>query len=325
MEEQYKYTTVLHSQRKTNNLLQKTIDVPASLQGIGIHSGEQIQLTLKPARANTGIVFVRTDVKAHGKIKALWSNVVDTNFCTKIANRHGTIVGTIEHLMAALYACEIDNLIVELNGPEVPVMDGSAAPFVHLINKAGTCTQDAKRPFIKILRTVTIEEPGRWASISPSDSFAMDCDFHFDGLATMKPQHYSFDGSTEAFKNDIIAARTFGFLQNVEKLRSLGLAKGGSLDNAVIIDGDQVLNPEGFRYPDECVRHKILDAVGDLYLAGAPIKGYFQGSQIGHEMQNKLLRALFADKKAWELCHHKAPSSSSVRLPSATITAAATI
>lgn len=279
---------------------QKTIRAPLTCRGIGVHSGRQVTMALKPAPVGTGIVFIRTDVQGKdNKIPARWDFVVDTMLCTKIGNSQGVGVGTIEHLMAALYACEVDNLFIELDGPEAPVMDGSAKPFVDLIDAAGTLQQPALRPVIKVLKTVTVKRGESVVSLSPASSFSVSCQFHFNERADLDSQFYEFDGSPASFKQDIIRARTFGFRQEIEHLWSLGLAKGGSLDNAVVIDQGQVLNPEGFRYPDECVRHKVLDALGDLYLAGAPLLGHFKGVQCGHHMQNMLLKALFSDPFAW--------------------------
>ncbi|MBL0941468.1 MAG: UDP-3-O-acyl-N-acetylglucosamine deacetylase [Alphaproteobacteria bacterium] len=279
---------------------QKTIRRPVTCQGIGVHSGQQITMTLKPASIGTGIVFIRTDQsKLYDPIPARWDYVVDTMLCTKIGNNQGVTVSTIEHIMAALYACEIDNLTIELDGPEVPIMDGSAEPFVDLIEAAGISEQKALRGFIKVLKTITVKRGKSMVSLSPAGTFSVSCQFSFNERAKLAAQFYEFDGSPASFKRDIIRARTFGFRQEVEHLWSLGLAKGGSLENAVVIDQDQILNPEGFRYPDECVRHKVLDALGDLYLAGAPIEGHFKGVQCGHHMQSMLLNALFADPLAW--------------------------
>ena len=284
--------------------LQKTLSSAARIEGVGIHSGKTTSLIIKPAKANTGITFVRTDyTHQDNQIKALWKNVIDTTFCTKIANAQNVSVSTVEHIMGALYACEIDNAIVEIDGPEVPILDGSAAPFIKHIDNSGIKTQNAPRPQIEVLRTISIEEANRWVSISPATSLVIDCTFSFGNRASFKPQNYRFTGDIKEFRNEISNARTFGFLQDIEKLESLGLVKGGSIDNAIVIDQDKIINPEGFRHKNECVRHKVLDAAGDLYLAGAPIKGYFQAKQNGHELHNKLLRALFADEKAWRLIY----------------------
>lgn len=279
---------------------QKTIRAPVTCQGVGVHSGQKIAMTLKPAPVGTGIVFIRTDQSdKQNSIPARWDYVVDTMLCTKIGNHQGVTVSTIEHIMAALYACEIDNLIIELDGPEVPIMDGSSEPFVDLIETVGFSEQNALRGVIKVLKTITVERGTSIVSLSPAGTFSASCQFNFNGRAKLATQFYEFDGSPASFKRDIIRARTFGFRQEVEHLWSLGLAKGGSLENAVVIDQDQILNPEGLRYDDECVRHKVLDALGDLYLAGAPIEGHFKGIQCGHHMQNMLLKALFADPQAW--------------------------
>ncbi len=283
--------------------MQKTIQSVVSFEGVGVHSGDCISLSIYPAGPGHGITFVRTDVQDKDNVvQAHWDRVVDTNFCTGIANDAGVSVRTIEHVMAALYACEIDNARIEVNGGEVPIVDGSSAPFVALIEEAGIQQQQASRAQIEILKTVTVKgDDGRYVSLHPAKHFSITATHEFGDKADLRAQKYSYDGDVTSFKENIMRARTFGFMQDVEKLWSSGLAKGGSLDNAVVIDGSRVLNKEGFRYPDECVRHKILDAAGDLYLAGAPILGRYEGLQCGHGLNNKLLRALFADSSAWSL------------------------
>lgn len=283
--------------------MQQTIASSAYCEGIGLHSGQLIEMTVKPAPVNAGISFMRKDVSdpEAAQIFATWDRVSDTMMCTKISNRFGVYVATIEHLMAALYACEIDNAIIEISASEVPVMDGSSEPFIKLFEEVGVKVQNAPRKYIEVLKTVRIGDDNRWAEISPSGSFDISCNFSFGNRADFEDQSFSFDGTPEAFKKEIMRARTFGFLQDVERLWESGLAKGGSLDNAVVLDGNRIVNHEGLRYENECVRHKILDAVGDLYTAGYRIRGSFKGSQIGHEIQNSLLHALFRDESAWRL------------------------
>jgi UDP-3-O-[3-hydroxymyristoyl] N-acetylglucosamine deacetylase len=288
--------------------MQRTIKREIEINGVGLHSGLPICMRLLPAPANHGIMFQRTDIQGRqGKIPALWDRVIDTMMCTKIANEHDVCVGTIEHIMAALYACEITNLLIQVNAPEIPVMDGSSQEFVKAIDEAGTQAQHASHLTIEVLKTVRFEADGnRWAELRPWDSFAIKCHFNFDHYGEkvqLAPQTFSYDGTPATFKKDIMSARTFGAMQDVEQLWASGLARGGSLDNAVVIDGARIVNHEGFRFPDECVRHKVLDAVGDLYTAGAHIKGYFESSQPGHGMQNQLLRALFSDPSAWRRSH----------------------
>jgi UDP-3-O-[3-hydroxymyristoyl] N-acetylglucosamine deacetylase len=211
--------------------------------------------------------------------------------------------------MAALSACQIDNAVIEVNGPEVPVMDGSAAPFVFLVECAGTVEQDRPRRYIRVLKPISIGDDEKSVSIVPSNSFTVDFDIDFESAAVSR-QSYSICMSGENFKNEVSRARTFGFLHEVEALRAAGLAKGGSLENAVVVSGDKIINEDGLRYDDEFVRHKVLDAVGDLYLAGGGLLGHFQGVCSGHEATNKLLRALFADKDAW--CYDDMSASKAV-------------
>ena len=256
-------------------------------------------MTLMPGEPDSGIVFKRTDISGGGAvIPATWDNVVDTTMCTTLGNEDGVTISTVEHLMAALAGSNIDNAMIEINGPEVPVMDGSAAPFVFLVECAGTVEQDRPRRYIRVLKAITIEDGNKLASIVPADGFTVDFDIDFDSAAISR-QSISVGMAGETFKNEVSRARTFGFLHEVEALRAAGLAKGGSLDNAVVVSGDKVINENGLRYDDEFVRHKVLDAVGDLYLAGGCLLGHFQGVCSGHAANNSLLRALFADKDAW--------------------------
>jgi len=280
---------------------QKTLNCAVTLTGVGLHTGLESNMTLKPARENAGIVFYRTDVlPLHGRIVAKWDRVNDTMLCTKITNEYGVSVGTIEHLMAALFACDIDNIIIEIDAPEVPIMDGSCEPFVSAIEKAGIVEQNKIREVIEILKPIHVKDhPSRWVSLEPDSKFSMDCHFEFTDRASLPAQNYMFDGELETFKQEIIRARTFGFLQDIEKLWEMGLAKGGSLENAVLIDGSRIVNDEGLRFTNECVRHKVLDAVGDLLLAGYRIQGKLTACQSGHGLMNKLLHALFADPSAW--------------------------
>jgi UDP-3-O-[3-hydroxymyristoyl] N-acetylglucosamine deacetylase len=284
---------------ETGVALQKTLKSVIHCRGVGLHSGVKVGLRLVPAEAGTGIVFRRVDAAAGGaEIAADWRNVVDTTLCTTIGNGEGITVGTIEHLMSALAGMEIDNVVVEVDGPEVPVMDGSAAPFVFLIECAGVVELDAPRRAIKVLKPVTVGEEGRSAALMPDDVFSLSFEIDFASSA-IRHQDISLVFDTNAFKADISRARTFGLLQEVDRMRAAGLALGGSLDNAVVVSGDRVLNEGGLRYADEFVRHKVLDAVGDLALAGAPIIGHFRGLRSSHAMNRLLLQALFADTSAW--------------------------
>jgi UDP-3-O-[3-hydroxymyristoyl] N-acetylglucosamine deacetylase len=281
---------------------QRTLARTVSTAGVGVHSGVRATLTLHPADSDTGIRFRRTDKPSdQGLIQGIWSNVNDTRLCTVLTNSHGVSVSTVEHLMAAFAALDIDNALVELDGPEMPIMDGSAEPFIALIDEAGTKADiTAPRRAIKILKTVTYTEGDKQATLSPGQdrSFGLSIDFNSAAIAH---QDYRFTLSNRTFRDDIAEARTFGFLPEVEALRKMGLARGGNLDNTIVVDGDRVLNPDGLRFENEFVRHKLLDAVGDLALAGLPILGHFQGLRSGHGLNNKLLRALFADPSAYEL------------------------
>jgi len=285
--------------RLTASSWQHTLERSIGCTGIGLHGGEAVTMTLHPAAPNSGIHFSRTDVASDiCGIPALYGNIGATHLCTMLVNEHGVSISVVEHLMAALAGCEIDNVVIELDGPEVPVMDGSAEPFVSLIEDAGILEQDAPRRALRVLRPVTVRDGDCVASLEPSDGFSVALDIDFDSGAIGR-QHYDIDLSTAAFKSDICRARTFGFLHEVEAMRKAGYARGGSLDNAVVIDGDKILNEGGLRFVDEFVRHKVLDCIGDMYLAGAPLLGKFRGVKTGHGMHHKLLRALFAQDAAW--------------------------
>jgi UDP-3-O-[3-hydroxymyristoyl] N-acetylglucosamine deacetylase len=278
---------------------QKTLKTEIGCTGVALHSGRKTTLTLKPAEENSGIRICRTDlVNGAREIIVNWANVVDTQLATTVGNDHGATVSTIEHLVAALAGCEIDNVLIEVDGPEIPIMDGSAAPFVFLVECAGTTEQSAPRTAIKILKPVTVGDDTRSLSILPSNEFSLDFEIDFDSSAIDR-QERAFQRVGANFKSDIARARTFGFEQEVDALRNAGLALGGSLDNAVVVSGDTILNEGGLRFDDEFVRHKILDCIGDLYLAGGPVIGEVIASRSGHELNNQLLRAVFADDDAW--------------------------
>jgi len=278
---------------------QKTLKTEIDCTGVALHSGRKAKLTLKPAEENTGIRICRTDlVNGAREIIVNWANVVDTQLATTVGNDHGATVSTVEHLVAALAGCEIDNVLIEVDGPEIPIMDGSAAPFVFLIECAGTTEQSAHRKAIKILKPITVGDDTRSLSILPSEEFSLDFEIDFDSSAIDR-QERAFQRVGANFKLDIARARTFGFEQEVDALRNAGLALGGSLDNAVVVSGDTILNEGGLRFDDEFVRHKILDCIGDLYLAGGPVIGEVIASRSGHELNNRLLRAVFADDDAW--------------------------
>ncbi|MDC0349273.1 UDP-3-O-acyl-N-acetylglucosamine deacetylase [Alphaproteobacteria bacterium] len=284
-------------------MFQRTIKNSISLTGIGIHSGAPVTLTLTPASIDHGLVFQRTDLAAgQNEIPALWSYVTDTKLCTKISNSAGASVGTIEHLISALSAQKVDNLLIKLDGPEVPIMDGSAQPFWDLIEEAGVETQTAARSYIKVLKKIKVEGVGdTWAEIRPTASPCLSVHYTFLNRALDTLETYQSDDVLSDFQGNLASARTFGFLEEVEKLRQMGLAKGGSLENAVVFDQGKILNDEGLRFSDECARHKALDVVGDLYLAGFPLVGAFEGYCSGHALNNALIRKVLNDKSAWTI------------------------
>lgn len=282
-------------------LLQRTLKAPIHCSGIGLHSGEIINMTLNPADPDTGIVFRRTDLKNGARdIPARFDSVADTRLCTTVANAHGGSVATVEHLMAALAGCGVDNALIELDGPEVPVMDGSSEPFVFLIDCAGVMEQAAERRILRIERPVRVEAGEAFAALEPGSRFTMAMGIDFDSGAIGR-QDIFLEVSDLSFKRELAQARTFGFLHEVEAMRAAGLARGGSLENAVVIDGDRIVNEDGLRFEDEFVRHKALDCIGDLALAGAPILGHFKGRRTGHGLNNKLLRAVFSDPENYRL------------------------
>lgn len=278
-----------------SGLLQRTLKSAIHCEGIGLHSGAPVKMTLIPSDANTGIRFRRVDLKNGARdIDARYDLVTDTRLCTTVSNEHGGSVATIEHLMAALAGCGVDNVTIELDGPEVPVMDGSSEPFVFLIECAGTVEQATERRVIRVNRTVTASQDGSTASLEPGNRFTLAMGIDFESQAIGR-QEIFLEVSDLTFKRELSQARTFGFLHEVEAMRAAGLARGGSLDNAVVIDGEKILNADGLRYEDEFVRHKALDCIGDLALAGGPILGHFKGVRPGHAINNRLLRTLFAD------------------------------
>ena len=278
---------------------QHTLRNRISCTGVGLHNGDKVCMTLHPAEANAGIVFLRGDVEGDAAlIPADYRNVVDTSMRTTIGNEHGTTVSTIEHLMAALMGCGVDNAIVEVDGSEVPIMDGSAAPFVFLIECAGLEPLQAPRRSIEVLKPVEVRNGLSSARLIPADSFFVSFEIVYDSPLVQR-QRCALQPLNGTFKEEVCRARTYGFMNEYEELRSKGLARGASLKNAVVVDDDQILNEGGLRYEDEFVRHKILDTMGDLYLAGAPLQAHFEGVRSGHGLNNQLLRALFDDPDAW--------------------------
>jgi UDP-3-O-[3-hydroxymyristoyl] N-acetylglucosamine deacetylase len=281
--------------------MQHTLQNSIEINGIGLHSGKPVHLVLQPAAPDHGIVFKRVDQdEGTGLIPALYNSVVDTRMCTLIANEHGARVGTIEHLMAALRACNVDNVLIEIDAAEVPIMDGSSKDFVAAIEKSGLQEQSKPRQAIKILKQVRVTDGDKDVLLSPSDVPVYAGYIEFPH-ATIGRQDYELRLINGNFKHDVADCRTFGFLKEAEALRAMGLGLGGSLDNAVILNDEGVMNPGGLRCDDEFIRHKMLDAVGDLHLAGAPILGAYYGIKAGHAMNNAILHVLFADPTAYAL------------------------
>ena len=272
-----------------------------SFSGVGLHSGKNVKVNISPAEVNTGIIFIRTDiVNCNNVINALWFNVTSSVLSTTISNEDSMSVSTIEHLMSALSGMHIDNAVIYIDGPEVPIMDGSSMPFIKLFEKAGIKKQKTNRKIIKVLKEIEVSRDDSYVKISPYNQFSIDFEIQFDShlINRQSCQLQLINGN---YKSDISSARTFGFEKDVEHLRANGFALGGSLDNAVVVGEKSILNDEGLRFKDEFVRHKILDSIGDLYLAGNPVQGYFRGKKSGHYLNNQLLRKLLSEKSNFEL------------------------
>jgi len=280
---------------------QHTLRSPALFAGIGVHTGAYVRVSVRPAAPDAGVVFVRTDVRdADNRVPVSGEAVCRTQLGTVITNAAGVTVSTIEHLMAAFAMLGVDNAVVELDGPEMPIMDGSSAPFVRVLDRAGLRPQETPRRFIEILETVEVVDGDKRAALKPADGFEVAFEIRF-GSAAIGRQAIDMPMNEAAFRAELADCRTFGFAHEVEALRAMGLARGGSMDNCIVVDGDRVLNPEGLRRPDEFVRHKALDAIGDLYVLGGPILGRFEGELAGHALNNALVRALLARPDAWRV------------------------
>ncbi len=280
---------------------QHTLAKELIIKGIGLHSGCDSTLTLHPAPIGHGIVFRRVDLPGRPQIKALFDNVVDTRNCTCLGDKQGNIVSTIEHLMAALSVCGIDNALIDVTNPELPIMDGSALPFYEAVVSAGIVEQNAPRKALKVLRPVRFEDgKGAVAELAPAAEFSVSFDIEFPSKV-VGHQHFSAPVNAQIFAEEIAPCRTFCEKYQVDYLKSVGLIKGGSLDNAVVLDGETVLNPGGFRLQNECVNHKVIDAIGDMYTAGFPLKGALTAVKSGHYHNNQLLRVLFADCANYEI------------------------
>lgn len=287
---------------------QRTLKKVIQATGIGLHSGKKVLLTLRPAPVNTGIVFRRTDLSPYVEIPAHYDNVGATMLCTSL-ERDGVRIATIEHLMSAFAGLGVDNALVDVDSPEMPIMDGSAAPFVFLIESAGITEQNAVKRFIRIVKPVRVEDKGKYVQFLPNDGYKISFTIDFDHpVFNDKPQTAHFDFSTTSYVKEVCRARTFGFLSDYEKLRENNLARGGSLDNAIVVDDYRVLNEDGLRFESEFVAHKVLDAIGDLYLLGCGLIGAFEGYKSGHELNNRLLRELMLRQDAWEYAHFEADS-----------------
>ena len=279
---------------------QHTLAGPAIFAGVGLHSGQRVRAAILPAPTGSGIVFVRTDRGGDNRVAARAGAVVQTRLNTVIGNAAGVTVSTIEHLMAALAALAVDNAVIELDGPEVPIMDGSALPFVQMIDHAGRRRQEAPRRYLEVLRPVEVADGDKRARLLPARRFELAFEIAFDSPVIGR-QSVDLAVDEDSFRAELADARTFGFLHEVEALRRAGLALGGSLDNAVVVDGDRILNPEGLRRADEFVRHKALDAVGDLYVLGHPVIGRFEGLYAGHAINNAVVRALLGQPEAFRI------------------------
>ena len=280
---------------------QRTLKNVIRATGVGLHTGEKIYLTLRPAAPDTGIVFRRIDQNPPVEIRASPENVGDTQLSTSLVTK-GVRIATVEHLLSAFAGLGIDNAYVDVSAPEVPIMDGSAGPFVFLMQSAGIEEQNVPKRFIRIKHSVTVQEDEKWARLDPFDGFKVGFTIEFDHpVFKSRRQEALVDFSTTSFVKEVSRARTFGFMRDIEYLRERRLALGGSLDNAVVVDDYRILNEDGLRYEDEFVRHKILDAIGDLYLLGHSLIGAFTGYKSGHALNNRLLRSLLADETAWEV------------------------
>ena len=284
-------------QRTLKNIIRAT--------GVGLHTGEKVYLTLKPAPVDAGIIFVRVDLDPHVTVPAKPENVSDTRLSTTL-EKDGVKISTVEHLMSAFAGLGIDNAVVELSAPEVPIMDGSAGPFVFLLQSAGIFEQEKLKQFIRIKKPLIVQDGDKWVKFKPFNGFKVSFAIDFDHpILQNSTQLAEVDFSTTSFVKEVSRARTFGFMDDLEALRNAGLAQGGSFDNAIVMDSFHILNDDGLRYEDEFVKHKVLDAIGDLYLLGHPLIGAFSAHKSGHELNNRILRNLVENESAWELVSYE--------------------
>lgn len=297
---------------------QRTIKHAVQETGIGLHKGEKVSMTLRPAPANTGIVFRRIDLEPFVDIPAKADAVGDTVLCTCLSNEDGVSIYTVEHLSSALAGLGIDNIIVEVDSNELPIMDGSASPFIFLLQSAGIEELNAPKKFIRIIKPIRVEEGEKWAEFHPYDGFKIDFRIEFDHpVISQTRQHIVMDFNASSYVNEVSRARTFGFMRDLEYMNANNLALGGSMQNAVALDEYRVLNPEGLRYDDEFLMHKILDAVGDLYLGAHSIVGEFKAFKSGHGLNNKLLNAMLKDTTCWEYVSYDSPEEVPIQFASA--------
>lgn len=281
---------------------QRTLKTLVRTTGVGLHGGRKVELVLRPAPPDTGIVFHRTDLAPVVSLPASPYAVCDTRMCSGLQNEDGVKVGTVEHLMSALAGLGVDNLHVDVNAPEIPILDGSSSPFVFLLRSAGIVEQPAPKRFLRVKKSVEYREGDKWVRLEPHDGFRLSFSIVFNHPAIdATSTKVTIDFAEQSYERDVARARTFGFMQDVEFMRANGLALGGSLDNAIVMDEYRVLNSEGLRYPDEFVKHKVLDAIGDLYLCGHPLLAAYSAHKAGHALNNEVLRVLLADASAWEI------------------------
>jgi UDP-3-O-[3-hydroxymyristoyl] N-acetylglucosamine deacetylase len=291
---------------------QRTLKNSIRAQGVGLHTGKKVLMTLRPAAPDSGIVFRRTDLDPPSEVRAYAENVGDTQLGTTLINGSAR-VSTVEHLLSAFAGLGIDNAHVDVSAPEVPIMDGSAGPFVFLLQSAGFEDQRAPKKFVRIKQRVRVEDGDKWAEFRPFDGFKVNFEIEFNHpLFKRRSQKASMDFSTTSFLKEVSRARTFGFMRDLEMMRARNLALGGNLDNAIVLDDFRVLNEDGLRYEDEFVKHKILDAIGDLYLLGHSLIGEFSGHKSGHKLNNLLLRKLISEPQTWESCVFEKPSDAPI-------------
>ena len=290
---------------------QKTLNSQISFSGIGLHSGKKVDVTLEPTNSNSGITFKRIDLEKNNEVIANFKNVSSAKLCTKIENEFGTTVSTVEHLMAAFYVCGIDNLVVNLNGPEVPIMDGSAKDFVEIIKKSGLKTLKGKRKFVKIKKVIEFKDNDKYIKVSPSNNFEVKFTLDYKNNPLIRTQTNSVNFKKKNLE-DIYNARTFCLYEDIEEIKSIGLAKGGSLDNAIVVQGNKILNEEGLRSEKEFVNHKILDLAGDFMLSGVRVVGFVECVHGGHALTNKFLKKIFSEKSNYDVIESES-SSQNVR------------